>query len=101
MTQSIDTSVLINSNLSFSSSYPAITITSPNSGQKIFEVSNYGEVYFLINGDYKKVDCDSDVSLMFVSVISSLTGITSLDKDELMSKIIKNYRDSKVNKILK
>lgn len=104
MTQSgIDISNLIGSetSISYSNNYPAITITSPKSSQKILEISNDGEVFFLINGEFKKIDCESDVALMFYSVISELTGVVSKDKDEMMSKIIRNYRDNKVNKILK
>lgn len=103
MTQSIDSNLIGSeiSSISYSNNYPVITITSPKSSQKILEISNDGEVFFLINGEFKKIDCESDVALMFYSVISELTGILSKDKDEMMSKIIRNYRDNKVNKILK
>ncbi len=103
MTQSIDSNLIGSeiSSIPYSNNYTAITITSNKSSQKILEISNDGEVFFLINGEFKKIDCESDIALMFYSVISELTGVVSKDKDEMMSKIIRNYRDNKVNKILK
>lgn len=102
MTQSIDSNLIgSETSISYLNNYTAITITSPKNNQKILEISNDGEVFFLINCEFKKIDCESDVALMFYSVITELTGVVSKDKDEMMSKIIRNYRDNKVNKILK
>ena len=37
---------------------------------------------------------------MFVAVISGLTGFSYKDKNELISRIIKNYRENKIDNIL-
>jgi hypothetical protein len=38
---------------------------------------------------------------MFVAVISELTGVQYKDKNELISKIIENYRGNQIDRILK
>jgi len=102
MTQSnsIDISNFTNNNtLSYIQSPNTLTINSP-SNEKLLEITNDGEVFFRLNGEWKKIDCESDVSLMFVAVISELTGVSYKDKDELITKIISNYRENKIDKIL-
>ena len=79
---------------------PSLTITSTN-GKKVMEIDCDGNVSFLLNGQFKKIECENDISLMFVAVISGITGATYLDKDELISKIINNYRENKLDNILK
>jgi len=68
---------------------------------KKYEIDSEGEVFFKLNGEWKKIDCENDISLMFVAVISELTGVQYKDKNELISKIIKNYRGNQIDKILK
>ena len=76
------------------------TINSKNN-EKLMEINSEGDVFFRFNGDFKKIECENDLSLMFVAVISGLTGVEYKDKNELISNIIKNYRGNKIDKILK
>jgi hypothetical protein len=77
-----------------------LTINSKNN-EKLMEINSEGDVFFRLNGEWKKIDCENDISLMFVAVISELTGVQYKDKNELISKIIKNYRGNQIDKILK
>jgi hypothetical protein len=79
---------------------PSHLIINSKNDERLLEIKNNGDVYFKINGEFKKIDCEQDVSLMFIAVISNLTGISTLNKDELFSEIIKLYREGKLNRIL-
>lgn len=96
MTQSID----LTGSLAFVTQPNIFTINSPNN-EKLMEITNDGDVFFRLNGEWKKIECENDISLMFVAVISGLTGVQYKDKNELISKIIKNYRGNQIDKILK
>ena len=96
MTQSID----LTGSLAFVTQPNIFTINSPNN-EKLMEITNDGDVFFRLNGEWKKIECENDISLMFVAVISGLTGVEYKDKNELISKIIENYRGNQIDKILK
>jgi len=104
MTQShsinLSNSVLSNSVLSFIEPQNVLTINSKNN-EKLMEINSEGDVFFRLNGEWKKIECENDISLMFVAVISDLTGVKYKDKNELISKIIENYRGNQIDKILK
>jgi len=104
MTQShsinLSNSVLSNSVLSFIEPQNVVTINSKNN-EKLMEINSEGDVFFRLNGEWKKIECENDISLMFVAVISDLTGVKYKDKNELISKIIENYRGNQIDKILK
>jgi hypothetical protein len=89
-----------NSVLSYVEPKNILTINSKNN-EKLMEIDSEGEVFFRLNGEWKKIECENDVSLMFVAVISGLSGVQCKDKNELISKIIKNYRGNQIDKILK
>jgi hypothetical protein len=89
-----------NSVLSYVEPKNIFTINSKNN-EKLMEIDSEGEVFFRLNGEWKKIECENDVSLMFVAVISELTGVEYKDKNELISKIINNYRGNQIDKILK
>jgi hypothetical protein len=89
-----------NSVLSYIEPQNILTINSKNN-EKIMEIGSEGEVFFRLNGEWKKIECENDISLMFVAVISGLSGVQYKDKNELISKIIKNYRGNQIDKILK
>jgi hypothetical protein len=80
---------------------PSHFIINSKDNERILEIKSNGDTYFRINGDVKKIECEKDLSLMFVAVIAELTGLpNNIEKDKLFSEIIKNYRDSKIGKIL-
>ncbi len=85
--------------LAFVDQPSVLVINSPNN-EKLLEITNDGDVFFRINGEWKKIDCENDISLMFVAVISGLTGFSYKDKNELICKIINNYRENKIDNIL-
>jgi hypothetical protein len=89
-----------NSILSYVEPKNIFTINSKNN-EKLMEINSEGDVFFRFNGDFKKIECENDISLMFVAVISGLTGVEYKDKNELISKIINNYRGNQIDKILK
>jgi len=89
-----------NSVLSYIEPKNVLTINSKNN-EKIMEIDSEGEVFFRLDGEWKKIKCENDISLMFVAVISELTGVQYKDKNELISKIIENYRGNQIDKILK
>ena len=95
MTQSI----YLTGSLSYVSQPNVLVINSPNN-EKLLEITNEGDVFFRLNGEWKKIDCENDISLMFVAVISGLTGLSYKDKNELICKIINNYRENKIDNIL-
>ncbi len=80
--------------------HPSLTISCRN-GERVMEIDYDGNVYFLLDGQFKKIECENDISLMFVSVISGITGVSFRDRNELISKIIKNYRENQIDNILK
>ena len=95
----LSNSVLSNSVLSFTEPQNVLTINSKNN-EKLMEIDSEGEVFFRLNGEWKKIECENDISLMFVAVISGLTGFSYKDKNELICKIINNYRENKIDNIL-
>lgn len=81
---------------------PSHLIINSKDNERILEIKHNGDTYFRINGEFKKVECEKDVSLMFIAVIAELSGLpNNIEKDKLFCEIIKNYRDSKIGKILK
>jgi len=68
----------------------ALVINSPGN-QKLLEITSNGDVFFRLNGEWKKIEGENDISLMFVAVISGLTGTSFKDKNELIAKIINNH----------
>jgi len=95
----INISTIGTSSLTFVTPPNVLVINSPNN-EKLLEITNDGTVYFRLNGDMKKIESENDISLMFVAVISGLTGFAYKDKNELISKIINNYRENKIDNIL-
>jgi len=89
----------LTSNLILRTQSNVLTVNAPNN-EKLLEITNDGDVFFRLNGEWKKIECENDISLMFVAVISGLTGFSYKDKNELISNIIKNYRENKIDNIL-
>lgn len=89
----------LTSNLILRTQSNVLTVNAPNN-EKLLEITNDGDVFFRLNGEWKKIECENDISLMFVAVISGLSGVVYKDKNELIAKIIKNYRENKIDNIL-
>lgn len=67
----------------------------------IFQVDNDGTIWYRLDGEIKKLEDEKEMSLMLLSVISGRYGNKYNTKEELMTDIIKSYRDGKINDILK
>lgn len=67
----------------------------------IFQVDNDGTIWYKLNGEIKMLEDEKEMSLMLLSVISGRYGNKYNTKEELMTDIIKSYRDGKINDILK
>jgi hypothetical protein len=60
------------------------------------------EVLFKIDyGNLKKVEDEKEIAIVFAIVCSDLAGIPLANKDELLTKIITNYRNGKIDNLLK
>jgi len=70
------------------------------SGERVFSINEDGVIEFLENGSLRKVDNCDDISIAFVLAISSLSGFTFKNKDEVIRKIIRNYTNGKIDDIL-
>lgn len=66
----------------------------------IFNIDNDGVIKAIINGELKEIENENELAIAFFITISELYGFEYLSKDELISKIITNYRESRVNKVL-
>ena len=67
----------------------------------IFQVDNDGTIWYKLNGEIKMLEDEKEMSLILLSVISGRYGNKYNTKEELMTDIIKSYRDGKINDILK
>ncbi len=67
----------------------------------IFQVDNDGTIWYKLNGEIKMLEDEKEMSLMLLSVISGRYGNKYNTKEELMTDIIKSYRNGKINDILK
>lgn len=69
----------------------------------IFKITYDGELYYKkdADSDLKKVECDSELALLFMSVISDLTGSNFTNKEALYRTIANNYRNGNIDKIFK
>jgi hypothetical protein len=68
--------------------------------QVIFKIDNDGVIFYLKDGKLKTFEDEKELSIIFVQVISGLTGIGFKNRDEIIQKVIKNYRNGKINNLL-
>lgn len=67
----------------------------------IFSINSNGDITYINNGRISIVTSDKDLSLSLCLMMSELLGIQFKSKEEIISKIISNYRTNKLNNILK
>ena len=69
----------------------------------IFKITYDGDLYYKKDdlNENKKVECDSELALLFMSVIGDLTGSNFTNKEELYRTIANNYRNGNIDKIFK
>jgi len=69
-------------------------------GEVIFKIDNEGNIFFKLNGIFKKFEDEKELALIFVSCISGLTNIPFQNKEDIYNKIISNRREGKINLLL-
>lgn len=69
-------------------------------GEVIFKINNEGTIFYLKDGILKSFEDEKELSQIFVQVISGLTNIDFKNRDEIIQRIINNYRNGKINNIL-
>jgi hypothetical protein len=69
-------------------------------GETIFKIDNEGIIYYLKDGKLKSFENEKELSQIFVQVISGMTGLGFQNRDEIIQRIIKNYRNGKIDLIL-
>ena len=57
MTQSIDLTGI----LAYQQQPNVLVINSPNN-EKLLEITNDGDVFFRLNGEWKKIECENDIT---------------------------------------
>lgn len=69
-------------------------------GQIIFKIDNEGIIYYLKDGKLKTFEDEKELSIIFVQVISGMIGFNFQNRDEIIQRIIKNYRNGKIDNLL-
>lgn len=69
-------------------------------GQIIFMIDNEGIIYYLKDGKLKTFEDEKELSIIFVQVISGMVGFNFQNRDEIIQRIIKNYRNGKIDNLL-
>jgi hypothetical protein len=69
-------------------------------GQIIFKIDNEGIIYYLKDGKLKTFEDEKELSIIFVKVISGIAGFNFQNRDEIIQRIIKNYRNGKIDNLL-
>ena len=69
-------------------------------GKVLFKIDGEGVIYYTLNGELKTMESEKELALIFVQCISGFTGINFLNKEEIINKIIKNWRDGKIDNLL-
>lgn len=70
-------------------------------GQIIFKIDNEGKIYYLKDGKLKTFEDEKELAMIFVQVISGVAGFNFQNRDEIIQRIIKNYRNGKIDNLLK
>ncbi len=65
----------------------------------IFRISDDGSLFYKVDDELKQVECDRELPLLFVSVISKLSGFNFLNKEDLYRTISHNFRNGQIDQI--
>lgn len=70
------------------------------SGDTIFKIDNEGNIFYKLNGELKVFEEEKELSLILVNCISGITRIKFSNKEDIYLKVIKNWREGKIDLIL-
>ena len=65
-------------------------------GKTIFKIDNDGIIYYLKDGELKTFEDEKEIS----QVISGIAVFNFQNRDEIIQRIIKNYRNEKIENLL-
>ena len=65
-------------------------------GKTILKIDNDGIIYYLKDGELKTFEDEKEIS----QVISGISGFNFQNRDEIIQRIIKNYRNEKIENLL-
>ena len=82
------------------SSFDLLSINNKNK-EVILKITHDGSLFYRKDesSELKKVECDSELALLFISVIADLVGSNFTNKEELYRTIANNYRNGNIDKI--
>lgn len=66
----------------------------------LFQIDSEGVVEYTLNGVLKKLDSEKELAIIFSIAIMELNGWNFDNTDELITKVIDNYRNSRIDKII-
>jgi len=69
-------------------------------GEVIFKINNEGTIFYLKDGVLKSFEDEKELSQILVQIISGLVNVDFKNRDEIIQRIINNYRNGKINNIL-
>lgn len=75
-----------------------------NNDKVLFKIDSDGNISYTLNGELKTMNSEKELALIFSLALCELSGsvITTSEniKEEIITKIIKNYREGKINLLL-
>jgi hypothetical protein len=77
--------------------YPLLLLS--NGEEVVFSIEKDGTILYTLNGCLKKMESEKELAMILAITISGLSGVP-LDKDEIITRIVKNYRDGKLSNLL-
>jgi hypothetical protein len=77
---------------------PLLQINGTNS-EPILIIEGDGVIKWKKDGVFKILEDEKEIAVMFMMVISSLSGFNYTSKEELIQTIIKNYRNGRIDNI--
>jgi hypothetical protein len=78
---------------------PLLSLKSPS--EEVLIIERDGTFKYRLNGEMKILEDEKELPILFMMAISSLTGFTFLDKEDLIQTVIKNYRNGKIDDIFR
>ena len=69
-------------------------------GETIFKIDEEGVISYRKDGQLKTFEDEKELAIIFVQVISGIAGFNFQNRDEIIQRIIKNYRNGKIDNLL-
>lgn len=69
-------------------------------GKTLFKIDEDGTITYTLNGEPKILESEKELAILFSIFLAETCGIYNQNKDDLITKVIKNYREGKINDLL-